>query len=51
MKTSDIENFNWDNESCCVYVVLIFNWIYIGQKDVYEAMLLLKKENSCCQIK
>jgi len=43
LESSDIENVNWDNESCCVYIALILNWIYRGQKDVYETMLLSHK--------
>ena len=43
LESSDIENVNWDNESCCVYTTLILNWIYRGQKDVYETMLLSHK--------
>jgi len=30
LKASDIENVNWDNESCCVSIALILNWIYRG---------------------
>jgi len=45
LKASDIENVNWNNESCCLFKnTLILNWIYRGQKDVYEATLLFKKE-------
>ena len=43
LKASDIENVNWDSESCCVLNVLILNWIYRGQKNVYETMLSFKK--------
>ena len=25
LKASDIENVNWDNESCCLKIVLILN--------------------------
>jgi hypothetical protein len=45
LKASDIENVNWDNESCCVYKLLWFSIEFIEAKKMFmKHCYFLKKK-------